>query len=131
MEHYLQSAALVLVAVILGLVLNRQGKETALLLSLGVCCMACVTAVEYLQPMIAFLQTLRVTAELDSQMLAIVLKAAGIGLISELARLICADAGEAALGKAIELLSNAVILWLSLPLLQALIDLIGEVLGQL
>lgn len=130
MELFLQATALVIIAVILGLVVNRQGKEIGLLLSICVCCMVCAAAVSYLQPLVSFLRQLQTAAGLDNQMLSIVLKAAGIGLVSELAQLLCADAGESAMGKTIELLSNGVILWISLPLLQALIDLIGEVLGQ-
>ena len=48
-----------------------------------------------------------------------------------LAGLLCADAGESALGKALQILSNAAILWLSLPLFRQIIGLIGEVLAEI
>jgi hypothetical protein len=47
-----------------------------------------------------------------------------------LAGLICTDAGNGALGKALQLLTGAVILWLSIPLIQALIELLSEMLGE-
>lgn len=130
MELYLQATALVLIAVVLILMLGSQHKSMATLLSLGVCCMVCVAAVRYLSPVIELLTGLRDLAGISGQMLSILLKSAGIGLLSELASVICADAGEGALGKAIGVLSNGVILYISLPLFQELIELLQEVLGQ-
>lgn len=130
MELYLQATALVLIAVVLILMLGSQHKSMATLLSLGVCCMVCVGAVRYLKPVMDLLTQLRDLAGISGQMLSILLKAAGIGLLSELASVICADAGEGALGKAIGVLSNGVILYISLPLFQELIELLQEVLGR-
>lgn len=130
MELYLQSTALVLIAVVLGLMLSTQHKSMAILFSLGVCCMICISAVRYLSPVMDLLNELKDLAGISGQMLSILLKAAGIGLLSELASLICADAGEGALGKAVQLLSNGVVLWISLPLLEQLITLLQEVLGK-
>lgn len=128
MDILLQSAALVLVAVILSQVLSRQSREMGLLLTLAVCCMVCAAAVGFLEPVVELLQDIRRIAQLDPELVAVILKAAGIGLLSELAGLICADAGEGAMGKALQLLANAAILWISLPLLRELITLLEEVL---
>ena len=76
------------------------------------------------------LSRLKDMAGISSQMLSILIKAAGIGLVSELASLICSDAGDNALGKAVQLLSNGVILWISLPLMEELLELLQEVLGS-
>lgn len=130
MELFLQATAVVLLVLILGLVLGTQQKHLALLLSLGACCLVCICAVQYLRPVIDFLRKLQDLAGLSADVLAILLKAAGIGLLSELACLICTDAGESALGKAIQLVANGAILWISLPLMQQLIDLLQEVLGN-
>lgn len=130
MELYLQSTALVLIAVVLGLMLSQQHKPMAALLSLGACCLICVSAVRYLGPVMDLLSRLKDMAGISSQMLSILIKAAGIGLVSELASLICSDAGDNALGKAVQLLSNGVILWISLPLMEELLELLQEVLGS-
>ena len=130
MTAYWQGAAAVLLTVILVLELGRQGKDAGLLLSLAVCCMVCVLALSYLRPVVEFIHQLQSIGQLDSAMLEILLKAAGIGLIGEIASLICADAGNAALGKALLLLSAAVILWLAIPLLTQLIELLQQILGE-
>ena len=130
MTAYWQGAAAVLLTVILVLALGRQGKEAGLLLTLAVCCMVCVLALSYLRPVVEFIHQLQSIGQLDSAMLEILLKAAGIGLIGEIASLICADAGNAARGKALQLLSAAVILWLAIPLLTQLIELLQQILGE-
>jgi hypothetical protein len=45
--------------------------------------------------------------------------------------MVCADAGNASLGKVLQILASAVILWLSLPVFTALIELIQKILGEL
>ena len=130
MTAFWQGAAVVLLTVILGLALGKHGKEAGLLLTLAVCCMVCVLALSYLQPVIAFIHQLQSVGQLNDEMLEILLKAVGIGLIGEIASLICADSGNAALGKTLQLLSAAVILWLSIPLLNQLLELIQQILGE-
>ena len=59
------------------------------------------------------------------------MKATALGIISQIASMLCADAGNSALGKGIEIVAVCAILWISLPLLTALTDLIQDTLGQL
>lgn len=130
MVSFWQGAALVLLAVILALALDKQEKEMGLLLTLAVCCMISGLALSYLRPVVSFINQLQTIGQLNSEMLQILLKVVGIGLIGEIAGLICADAGKAAMGKALQLLSAAVILWLSLPLLSELLELVQRILGE-
>lgn len=66
--------------------------------------------------MLDFLRELSDLAGLESSVLTILLKVLGIGLISQLAQLLCADSGNGAMGKALQILAGAVTLWLALPL---------------
>jgi stage III sporulation protein AD len=131
MEGFLQAFAAVLLAVILGLVLAKQSKDWAVLLTTGVSCMVLAVGAVYLQPVLDFVRELQTLSGLDPQMLTVVLKAVGIGLISEIAALICLDAGNAALGKGIQILASLTVLWLSLPLMRALLELVQKILGEL
>ena len=130
MTEYLRFAAAAIMGLILTLVVGRQSKDLSLLLSLAVCVLLCLGAMEFLEPVTEFLAELRKLGELDSEAVSILLKCAGIGMLSELAGLLCADAGEGAMGKALQLCSNAAILWLSLPLLRQVLTMIGEVLAK-
>ncbi len=130
MELYLQASAMILLAVILILLLGKQSKDISLVLTMGVCCLVCASAGVFLEPVVSFLKDLRKLGNLDSNLISVLLKCAGIGFLSELIGLICADAGESALGKALQFLSNGVILFLSLPLLRQLVSILEEVLMQ-
>lgn len=128
MDIFLKAAGGVLIALVLYLVLSKQGKDVSLLLTVAVCCMVAAAAVNYLKPVIDFFETLQSIGQLDSGLLRIILRAVGIGLLAEITGLICTDAGNAALGKTLQLLACAVVLWMSVPLFTNIITLIEEIL---
>jgi stage III sporulation protein AD len=128
MERFYQAAAGILVAVILILTLRKQGNEIGLLLSVLVCCMLGFMAAGFLEPVVTFLRRLQKIGSLNVEFLGTLLKIVGICFTSEIAGLICEDAGNAALGKALQFLAGAVILYLSLPLLTKLLDLVEGIL---
>ena len=130
MNGFLQAAAGVLLAVIMVLALGKEGKQTAILLVLAVCGMVGILALGYLEPVVSFVRRLGVIGNVNNEMLSILLQVAGIGLIGEIASMICTDSGNASLGKILQILSAAVILRLALPLLEQLLDLLERVLGK-
>ena len=129
MTEYLRFTAVTLIGLILALVLGRQSKELGLLLTMGVCALVSIGALAFLEPVTELFRELRDLGELDGQALTILIKCGGIAVLSELACILCTDAGEGAMGKALSLLSSGAMLWLSLPLLRQLLELIGEVLA--
>ena len=130
MTGYLQAAAGVLLSVIMALALGKEGKQSALLLVMAVCAMVGLLALNYLGPVVDFMNRLAVIGNMNTEMLGILLKVVGIGLIGEIASLICADSGNASLGKVLQILSAAVILRLALPLLEQLLSLIQRILEE-
>lgn len=131
MTLFLQVCGAVLLALILVLTLKSNSKESGTILAIAVCCMTALAALHYLQPVISFLHMLKELSGLDGDMVAILLKATGIGIVAEIANLVCKDAGNESMGKSLQLLGSAVILYLSIPLFTALIDLLQKVLGEL
>ena len=93
--------------------------------------MAALAAVEYLTPVVELVETVRDLGGLDTDLLVILVKAVGIGLLTEIAGVICADSGSSSLGKSLQLLGTAVILWLSVPLFTALLDMIRSIMEGL
>ena len=79
----------------------------------------------------AFAENLQSVSQLDSDYLAILLKVVGIGFLAEIAALVCTDAGNATMGKVLQMLSSCVIMWLSLPLLNGLLELVQDILGEI
>lgn len=119
-----------LIGVVLTLLIGRQNRDMSVLLSLGICAAVCIAGGGYLGALMDFLGEIRVMGGLDREFLSVLLKCAGVGFLAELAGLICADAGEGAMAKAIQILANAAVIFLSLPLLRRMIELLEEVLGQ-
>ena len=107
------------------------GALIGVLLTMAVCCMVAMIAISYLEPVLDFLRELETLGDLQGDMLGILLKAVGIGLVSEIAGLVCTDAGNGSLGKTLQMLGSAVILYLSLPIFTAMLELIREILREL
>lgn len=128
MDIFIKATAAVLVGVVLSLVLAKQNKENSLLITVLVCCLVCITAMNYFHPLIEFMRKLERMGGLDPELFSILLKAVGIGLLAEISALICADFGNGAMGKTLQILAVIVILWISLPLLNKLMDLISGIL---
>lgn len=128
MDLFIKTVAGVFFALVLIVTLTKQTKDMATILSIGVCCMLGGIAFTYLRPVVSFLHTLQEKTGVDSASFEILLKTVGIALLGETASLICTDAGNSSLGKVLQMLSSAVILWLSLPLLEKLLDLVDGVL---
>ena len=128
MDIIIKACAGALVTLVICLVLTKQSKDVALMLTITVCAMVLSIAVEQLAPLISFLDRLQDVGNLDRNIVSVLLKAVGIGFLGEITGLVCLDTGNAALGKTIHLLTTCAILYLSLPLFESLLDLIEEVL---
>ena len=128
MDAFLKSVVATLISLIMYLILAKHGKDMSVIISVAVCCMLATALMQYIEPVIVLINRMQRISNLDSQMLQTILRAVGIGLLAEITSLICADAGNAALGKSLQLLSCGVVLWLSIPLLTELMDLIEEIL---
>lgn len=124
MDIFLKALSCVLIALVFCLALHKQGKDIALLLSLFVCAMVLLVAFQYLSPIIDFFDNLQEIGNLDGQMLQILLKSLGICLLAEVTSLLCADAGNAAMGKTVQFFATAIVLFLSLPLFNNLLDIV-------
>ena len=118
-DIFLKAVAGILIAVILTLTLAKNGKDTAVVLVLGVCAMIILGAMKYLEPVVQFFNRLQSLGKLNEQMLSVLIKATGIGILSEIAGTVCSDSGNAALGKSLQIMATAVILWISIPVTSA------------
>lgn len=131
MTVFIQGAALALVGVVLCVVLKERSSHTALLLGIAVCCMLLAAAVELLSPVVELFSKLQELCLVDEQIVSTVVKIVAVGLLGEFAALICADGGSAAMDKAVRFLTSAAALWLAVPLMNALLELIQRITGEL
>ena len=131
MELFIQACGAVLLSVILILSMGSHSRDLALTVTLGVSILVMTAALHYLRPVLDFADTLIHMGGLNSTLVQILFKSAGICILSEISALICSDAGNNSLAKAIQMLAAAVVLWLSLPLFTMLVDALKNLLGGL
>ena len=124
MDEFIKAVAGVLITLVLYLMVSRQSKDLAAIAAAVACIMLAASAIHYLRPIISFFEQLQSIGRFDSQCVSILLRCVGIGILSEITSLICTDAGNAALGKTLQLTAGIVVLWISLPLFTKLIELI-------
>lgn len=130
MDEFWKASAAVLLTVVLVLALGKREKDISVLLTMAVCCMVTAVAMSYLEPVLDLLWEVEAMANVQDGMIKILMKAVGIGLVVEIAGMICTDAGNSSLGKTIQMLGTVVILSLSIPLFRGFLTLIQEILGQ-
>lgn len=131
MDLFWKAAAGVLVTLILTLALGKQEKDFSTVLSLIVCTAVTGIAVFYLEPVLDFLEALNALGNLQKDMIGILMKLLGIGLVCRIAGTVCADAGNGALGKTVEILGGVTVLYLSLPIFSAFLELLQQILEEI
>lgn len=128
MDTLLRVSAAAIVGAILVAVIKKQNSALALALSLACCCLLAAFLLELVQPVLDFAGRLRETAGLSGAFWSPLLKTVAVGLVTEIASSVCADAGETALSRIAGLCGCAAALCCALPLMEAVLELIAELL---
>lgn len=126
MNLYLKIIGAALVTLFLGM---ATGRDFSLLLSIAVCVMAAALVLELLEPVFALIADLKAAADLPQGLGITLTKVVGVGLLSEIAAMLCADGGNGSLAKMLKLASAAMILYLSVPLLRSVLLVLKQLLG--
>lgn len=131
MEQLLKAAGICLISVLLTLCLGSKNKEFGGLVCIAAVLMTSLMAVKLLEPLLDFVHQLAQIDSLPTACMQLLIKAAGIGLISEMASGLCSQGGNTGLGKAVELIGTVLIIDLSLPVYTELLELIRRLSGGL
>lgn len=128
MTLFLKITAGILLTAVVSMVLSRQSKDFSLLLSLAVGCMVVIASAGFIQPVIQFAIQVTKVGQLDNELLIVMMKVAGIGFLSQIAGMVCTDAGNQSMCKVLQLMTVSVMLWVSLPLLEQVLVLMESIL---
>lgn len=131
MEAFWKAVAVLILTVILGVTLGKTEKDIAIVLTAAACCAVMMVAIRYLSDVVAYLWELVSSTGGQNPFLDTLLKIAGVALVTELTGMLSADAGNHSLGKAVQILGNAAILFLSLPIFRSFFSIFQEILGIL
>lgn len=129
METFWKAIAVIILTVILGVTLGKTEKDISVVLSVAACSIIMIIAMQYLEEVIAFLWQLSSKESEQIPSIKIILKITGVALVTELMTLVSSDAGNSSLGKAVDILGNAAILNLALPLLETFLTILQELMG--
>ena len=131
MSEFWKTTSIVLLTVILGLAVGKTERDISTVLSLIAACIAAGVAVTILEPVLNYLWELQRLYDLPEGLVSVLLKAVGIALVAELSSAVCTDAGNALLGRMLQILGGAVVLSLSVPMFRTLMTIIKEMIGGL
>ena len=124
----LKIAVLAVSGVLMALMLKQTKPEFGMFISMAVCICIFIYLLSKLQTILGYLDQLERLVHIDGIYLDTVLKMLGISHMTQFASDLCKDAGHSAIASQIELFARVSILFLSFPVLLALVQMIGEVL---
>ncbi len=127
MTLLLKAAVTALAGAVLGLVLKRSAPELGLALSAAVSVLAALLALELVSGLKEILDLARTQTGLSPAVLRPVMKCVGVGVVTRLTADMCRDAGQSAAASAVELCGAACAMAAALPLIRALMELIGSI----
>lgn len=121
-----QLAAVAVAGTICAAVVKKQAPDVALVVTLCAVTLILVTAVEVLEPVRELMDALGERAGLSAAVLAPVIKTVGIALLTRVCAELCRDANESGIAAAVEIAGGGCALLVCLPLFQAVLELILE-----
>ena len=107
-----------LVATVLALILGQYRMEFRMLVTAAVTLLLMAMVLEQLSPVLEQLRSTMELTGLTGDYAAILFKAVGICLLTQLAGDVCRDSGESSIASKIELAGRAAILLTAMPLIQ-------------
>lgn len=115
-----------LISLILIMVIREQRKDIALILSIVAGIFILIFAVNKLDEVINLLNALAEKSGINKEFFSIVLKVTAISYLVEIARSICVDSKESALGEKIEIAGKLMIISISIPIITSLLNLLSD-----
>ena len=126
MEQIIQIAALCVVVSLLALVLKKTSPEQGLFMVLTTAVLVVMFLGDAFGELASFLRELTEKSGVSGELFVPLYKVAGIALVVKIGAGLCADAGENALAAVVELSGTVCALLAALPLLQAGLVLLLE-----
>ena len=128
MDTYFKIIGLAMIGVLLGLVLSKGAKDYSFMLVLVVCVGMIMAVVAFLRPILSLIDKLTVTIGEHGKWMTTLLKAVGISFVGEICASICSDSGQGTIAKMLQYSTAVAILWISIPMIESLLDLIQSIL---
>ncbi len=127
MSLLIKAAALALAGAVIAMLLKKNAPELGLTLSIAVTLAAAALAAQLIGQLREVVDLAREQTGLSPAIVGPVLKCVGIGVVTRLAADLCKDAGQGASASAVELAGAACAMAAVLPLIRALLQMVGQI----
>lgn len=129
MEPFLTVAGVCLCAAILAAAMDRRDRVFALGIELLAATAALIAILRRLRPAAEFIEELSTLSGLGDEYLRPLLKAVGVGIVTQISSDVCCEGGRQTLARMVELSGVFAAILLTLPLLRTALDLIRQMMG--
>lgn len=119
----------VLVAVVCGVVVRKHAPEIALVLTMCAAVAVLVSVSQQLGEVEAYVEHLSQMAGISQELIAPVIKATGIAMLTKFVSEFCKDAKESGLASAVELAGTVLGLVAVMPLMSAVLELLENLMS--
>ena len=116
------------IAVIIIVILKQYKPEFAIYASIIAGVLILAIASDTLAGIIDMIKSISSKTNINNEFLVILIKITGIAILTEFAVSICKDAGESAIANKVDIGGKILIISLSIPIINALIDTIVKIL---
>lgn len=116
-----------LISLIIIIILKQYKPDFAIYVSILAGAIIILLVMDKLSSIVSLLVSIQNKSNTNNQFLVILLKITGIAFLTEYASSICNDAGESAIATKIDLGGKVLIIAISIPIIQALLELIIKI----
>lgn len=120
MEQLVKCAGAAIIGAVLCLLTKRQEAQYGILVSIGTVLFIVTLGLSFMKPVMAFAESMGETAGLAGGITGPVLKALGMGILTEVSSGICEDAGEKTIASMLRLSGSVASVYVLLPLMESL-----------
>lgn len=126
--NILPFAAVGLIGTLFAVFVRKVGEEYRLLVSAVCVCSLLISLLPHLSELLSQTVSFAKLSGTSAENFTFLLKSVGIGYICQFTSDICSDAGEGAIASKIELAGRIAILVMTIPVINSLVSLIGQML---
>lgn len=125
----LKIVALALTGVLLAALMKSVNKEISIYIVLATVIILFMTVIDRLTDIFRFLESIYDNVTYGKVFFPVILKVLAVAYITDFTAQLCKDAGESTIGAKVELAGKVIIFYLAMPILTAILELIGSLLG--
>lgn len=125
----LKIVALALTGVILAALMKSVNKEISIYIVLATVIILFLSIIDKLADIFQFLENIYDNVTYGRTFFPVILKVLAVAYITDFTAQLCKDAGEATIGSKVELAGKVIIFYLAMPILTAILELIGSLLN--